>query len=250
MKPRAAIPLLLLSALALHAQLRSTLNASPDGPTEIRLRNDASSTVAAFAIRVDYVNRITTTPQVLTVYVDPQIDAILPSRAGVRPVAISPILPQQEIRFSPEVLVAISALSGKPAFSNLSVAGIFEDGGTTGDPALLTRLLMRRGNLLSAVETALDLLADAGRRNVPRNQLIDRFTQMAASVSRPYLPDEQQIGRTLYQSVIQELRNLPQPNTGSPFPPNEFVMRETTQLTRHRAALLQSRPALAAAFDR
>jgi hypothetical protein len=72
-------------------------------------------------------------------------------------------------------------------------AGILADGTTTGDAALLTRLILRRRNMLLTLDIARETLSEAGRRNVPRNQLIEEFRKLADSVSRWYLPPEQQI---------------------------------------------------------
>jgi hypothetical protein len=124
-------------------------------------------------------------------------------------------------------------------------AGIFADGATTGDPALLSRLILRRCNMLQAVEAALEMLSDAGRHNVPRSQLIEQFRNMADSLNHWYLPQEQRVGRSLYQSIIEKLMNLPEAPLGSPFPPTAFVEAETARLHRQRVALLDSRPSLA-----
>jgi hypothetical protein len=60
---------------------------------------------------------------------------------------------------------------------------------------LLNRLLLRRTNALQAMEMTLETLSEAGRQDIPRSQLINQFKRLAASVSRWYLPPEQQVGQ-------------------------------------------------------
>ena len=152
---------------------------------------------------------------------------------------------------APEGMVLGCFTNGKmvirfPLFEeHIVTAGIFAGGTTTGDAALLTRLLSRRSSMLQAVEMSLDILSDAGRRNIPRDQLIEQFKKMASSVSRWYLPPEQQVGRDLYQSIIGKLMDLPEEPVGSPFPPTAFVEEETAMLNRQRVTLSESQPSLA-----
>jgi hypothetical protein len=169
-----------------------------------------------------------------------------------------PVLPNQERRVQPEL--TIDTLPGKlmngrvifrfPVYRPpLVTAGIFADGATTGDAALLNRLILRRCNMLQAVETALEMLSDAGRHNALRGQLIKQFKMMADSVRRWYVPPEQRVGSGVYQSIVGKLINLPEEQLGSPFPPTAFVAQETAMLNQQRVALLESQPSLAdAAF--
>ena len=99
--------------------------------------------------------------------------------------------------------------------------------------------------MLLAVETALEELSDAGRRNVPRDQLVKQFRKMADSARRWYLPTEQQIGSNVYQLIVGKRMNLPEEPAGSPFPPATFVAEETAMLRQRRGALLESQPSLA-----
>jgi hypothetical protein len=129
----------------------------------------------------------------------------------------------------------------------IMTAGILVDGTSTGDAVLLNRILARRSNMLLAVDTALETLSDAGRRNVPRHQLVDQFRKMADSVWRWYIPLEQQVGRDLYLSIAGKLTNLAEGPAGSPFPPSAFVAKESATLNRRRVALLESSPGFTSA---
>lgn len=233
MKTVISVAFVLACAFSLHAQVTASLNPSPDGSTEIRIRNDAAVSLAAFVISVKLANGASDAP--LVVYVDPTIDT-----------AARPVLPNQERIVEPERILLRRGSKPFAIFEQpIATAGVFADGATAGDAALLTGLMLRRCNMLQAVETVLETLSDAGRHNVPRDQLIAQFRRMADSVNRWYLPPEQQVGRSLYQSIIGKLTNLPQVQVGSPFPPTTFVAQETAILNRQRVTLLESQPSLA-----
>lgn len=102
--------------------------------------------------------------------------------------------------------------------------------------------------MLLAAQTAMENLSDAGRRNVPRDQLVTEFRKMSDSMWRWYVPVEQSAGRTLYRSIADKLLRLPEGETGAAFPPTRFVEEEMAALNARRVALSRSQPALTSLF--
>jgi hypothetical protein len=221
-------------ASSLDSQIVARLNRSAAGVPEVRIRNDAALSLAAWAVAMNPSGEAEDRTQFVAFF-DQVIDPV-------------PLLgPQQERT----VLVMLRSRPGKQ-IQNLFeppiiTAGIFTDGTATGDRVVLTRLMLRRCNMLLAVETSIDTLMDAGKRNVPRDQLIQQFRKMADAVWRWYIPPEQQVGRDLYRSIIDTLRNVPEGPVGSPFPPSALITEQTAMLNRRRVALLQSQPGLTTA---
>jgi len=244
MKPVIAAASLLAFTFALNAQITAFLKALPDGSNEVRIRNDGSVIVTAFAVQatggnvVEFESSRGPSRQTRSIaYVDSLIDDVP-----------RPLLAKEErvIKDGGVVLWQgdrVVLTHGLPILT----AGIFADGTTSGDPELLRRLILRRCNMLQAVETALDILSDAGRRNVPRELLVNQFRKMADSLNRWYVPPEQRVGHDLYQSMTGKLLNLPQEPLGSAFPPDAFVAEETAMLNRQRVELMDSQPSLAEA---
>jgi hypothetical protein len=74
--------------------------------------------------------------------------------------------------------------------------------------------------------------------------LINRFKKLSDSLSRWYLSQDQQIGRSVYLSIAGKLVDLPEEPLGSPFPPTSFVRDESAMLIRQRATLMASQPKL------
>jgi hypothetical protein len=220
------------SFFSLQAQITATLKPLPDGSNEVRIRNDTAVPLAAFAISVKLADGVDAP---LVICADSAADS------GARPV-----LPNEDrsaqagSHFQFRAGNRIPVLFAEPIFA----AGIFTDGTTAGDPVLLSRLMLRRSNMLLAVETTLETLSDAGRHNIPRGQLIEQFRKMAEFLNHWYIPREEQIGRTLYLSMIEKLQHVPEGPPGSAFPPTSFVEQETATLRQRRSALMESRPGL------
>lgn len=234
MKSVISLAVLLACTSSLESQVVASLNQSPSGPPEVRIRNNSALSLPAFAVAMNPVLEAEDRTQ-FVVFLDMMIDETMP------------LEPNHErtvpVRFRSRPGKRIEDLFEPPIIT----AGILADGTTTGDAVLLTRLIIRRSNMLLAVETTLETLSNAGRRNVPRDELIEQLQKMADSVWRWYVPPEQQVGRRLYQSIIGKLRNLPEAPAGSPFPPSAFVADEVAKLNRQRVALLESQPSLATA---
>jgi hypothetical protein len=220
----------------LDAQISAALIHASNGLDQIRIRNDSPKNLEAYVVLAKRVPRGPNSGDPpFVVYSDPLIEpAAKPLLAAEARLVISmgmnPGVSNPGTRFFEEPVVT---------------AGIFSDGGTTGDTALVAGLLLRRSNMLLAVETTLETLSDAGRRNIPRDQLIGEFKKMADSLRRWYLPPEQQVGLGIYQSMIGKLMNLPEVQYGSPFPPATFVANETAELRQQRLTLSGSQPSLA-----
>jgi hypothetical protein len=234
MKTVISVVSLLACAFSLAAQITTTLSRLPDGLDEIRIRNNFATGLLAFVVTVKQAPLSPAASNApFVVYSDPLIDpASKPLLAGEERVAMVSGFRDRSgkhLRLLDEPIV---------------IAGIFADGVTTGDAALLTRLLLRRSNMLLAVETSLETLSDAGRHSIPRDQLIKQFRKMTDSLNRGYLPPEQQVGRGLYQSIVGKLMSLPEGELGAPFPPSSFVVEETAILNRQRVALAESQPSL------
>jgi hypothetical protein len=230
---------ILVCVLSLDAQIATTLKRLPDGGEEVSIRNNSAKSLVAFAVTVRQAPRIANSSDPpIVVYSDSLIDP-----------GSKPLLGGEDLvllRSGDRIMIE---RDGRPRGlvleEPIAAAGILADGTTTGEAALLIRLMLRRSNMLLAVETTLETLSDAGRHNVSRDLMIEQFKKMANSARRWYLPAEQRIGAELYQSMVGKLLNLPGEPAGSPFPPTSFVAQETAILSRQRVALLESQPSFA-----
>ncbi len=239
MKTVVTLASMFFCCISLNAQITSSLVHAPDGRDEVRIRNASQTALAAFAVAAKNDRGMLDGYGFLVIYSDTVIDA-----------KAQPLLPGEERQVLSQGRIPPASAPARPhgpingLAEPVAAAGIFEDGSTTGDVALLTRLLLRRSNMLAAVENAIDTLADVGNRNVPRAQLINRFKKLSDSLSRWYLSQDQQIGRSVYLSIAGKLVDLPEEPLGSPFPPTSFVRDESAMLIRQRATLMASQPKL------
>ncbi len=245
--------LFIASAIACTAQIGTTLNRLPTGEIQITIRNNSDRTLTAFAVSAHVIpvqpaSGIRDTSSTLwAAYHDSSIDLAMNAgppnhertiygRVGCRPPM--GLWTKEGNKASP---VANCDQYEEP----LTTAGIYADGSTTGNPVLLTRLMLRRSSMLMAIDTASAALSESGKHNYPRAQLVDQFRKLVDSVSGWYLFPEQQIGRDLFESIVGKLKNLPQGELGEPFPPTAFIEEETARLKQMRIALWDSQPSLA-----
>jgi len=218
------LTLALLTVAAAHAQLTATLRTPAGRSPEVELRNDSQQAVIAIALRM------------------PAAEADAPPFLFFRDAAVdaAPLPLAQSQTYAVDIPIDRRR---RPLYTApIDTAALFADSSSTGDPALVASLMLRRRNMLQAVELARDLLAAASKRNVPRAQLTKQFQQLADSLDHWYLPAEQQVGRMVYQSIVGKLLNLPDQRLGDPFPPTAFVTEELAALDRQRTTLMAAIP--------
>lgn len=220
--------LLFAASFSLSAQITVTeARSSPEGASLLRVENTGTVPLAALVVSYRLVGR--ETPQFE--YFDELTDATPP---------------KQKVEIMPVYVTPRSGKAVLPRLSDAAVtAAIFADGTTTGDADLIRRIVLRRCLLLQAVETSLDMIAEAGRHNVSRSRMIADFKRMSESVRRWYLPQELQVGARVYQPIVGKLINLQEGPLGTAFPPAAFVEQETARLNRQRTVLMASQPSLA-----
>jgi len=235
MKMALLAALAFVGASSLLAQVTAELKRFPDGSLEVYVRNDSKIDLAAYVVRLDYASDGSLSIPPLLVYSDEEVE-----------MGSAPLPPGRQVKASRAIIrFAGNSKIAKPVSNQPFVtAGILADGSAIGDSTLLIRLMVRRGSLLLAIETSLETLLEAGRRNVPRQQLIEQFRKLAGGVRRAYLLPEQQVGPQLYQSIAGKLLTLPEGKVGEPFPPSDFVAQETLALNRQRLRLTESQPSL------
>jgi 2-phospho-L-lactate guanylyltransferase (CobY/MobA/RfbA family) len=227
MKAFVAMASLLACAFSLNAQITAVLErvpghssmiaVAPEGVPEIKIRNISNVNLTAFAISMAPADADGTP---FLFYLDSAVDDRAPNQL--------PLVPTQEYVVNVPIRLLGSRQIKDLYKQPIVTAEVFADGTTGGDAILLTRLMSRRNSMLQAVELAHEILANAAKHNVPPPQLI-----------------EQQVGRTVHQSITQKLMDLPPLEVGSPFPPTAFVEKETVVLNRQRSTLLNSRPNIA-----
>jgi hypothetical protein len=221
------LSLFLVLVLAVHGQISTVAKRLPSGASTIEVRSEGAVALSAVVIRYQLAGQEGAFYQ----YFDELTDAAPPKTEFV--VELPYTLPR-------DGKGRIPALAG-----SIANAAILPDGTASGEPELIRRLILRRANLLQAVEASLDMIAAAGRHNTSRSRMIADFKRMADSVHRWYLPEEQQTGFRVYQSIVGKLTNMVDGPVGTAFPPNEFVEQETAALNRQRTVLMASQPSLA-----
>ncbi len=240
MKPTISVAFILACGFPVDAQIATSLNHMPDGLDEVRIRNNSATTLVASVVTGKLVMPIFRTQWPSLRNADPTAEApfVVYSNPFVE-TATSP-LPTKEERVleTADLQRPITGMVRAWSLEETKVAaGIFADGSTTGDMAWLRRLMLRRSNTLLAVEAALDTLSYSGVQNVSRRELIARFRKLDDSLNRWYLPPEQQIGRRVYQTILEELINTPNA-------PSMFISEEIAVLRKRRVALSESQPSL------
>lgn len=235
MKVLVAAALVIACSSCLESQIIAKPAQSAAGVPEVRVRNAGRLGVVAFAVAMNPLQSSEDVRPFISFF-DSVFEKMVPLEPGDEHTI--PVF----LRLRPRIQI------GEVFELPIITGAILADGSTVGDPVLLSRLMLRRCNRLLAVETALDILSDAGRRNNPRDELVNRFRMLADFTWKWYVPPEQQIGRELYRSIGDQLKQLPGQPVGAPFPPSTFIDEQVKVLNQERVTLLASQPALATAM--
>src|SRR5260370_26006854 len=153
MKAVISLASVLACAFSLNAQITAVIKRFPARSPEIEIRNNSTVSLTAFAIGTPPLMLYVDT----AVATDPLVSHLLNTTM--------PLLPNQ--RYA----IPLPARSrSRPPLEDLSeppivTSGVFADGTTTGDPALLARFITRRANMLRAVRSARLYPSHAARRN-------------------------------------------------------------------------------------
>src|SRR5437899_1377214 len=174
MKTVISVAFLLACVFPLDAQITTTLTHLPDGMDEVRIRNNSSISLVAIVVAGKWVTRSAASPGELLRHADRTAEAVARPFVVYSDPLIEPA--KRPLLASEERVMMMGTPAGRLQAWSLEeptlTAGIFADGSTTGDAALLSRLMLRRSNMLLAVEMALEALSDAGRQGISRYQLI------------------------------------------------------------------------------
>lgn len=230
-----AVMMVTACASCLESQIIASPAQSASGVAEVKVRNGGPVGVVALAVAMNPLESSKDAGQFVAFFdsVFEKTEPLEPDHERTIPVLL---------RLRPRIQI------GEVFELPIITAAILADGSSAGDAVLLSRLMLRRCNRLLAVETAVDMLSEAGRRNIPRDQLVDQFRKMADLTWRWYVPPEQQIGRELFSSISDKLKQIPGQPVGAPFPPTTFVEEQMKVLNKEPVALLSSQPALATAM--
>lgn len=141
---------------SIGAQIRATLDRSAAGVPELRIRNNSDVKLDAFAVALNPTPQAEDQTQFVA-FSDPVVDDAASLEPGGE--RVIPVLQRSRPGKQLKDLFEPAALA----------AGIFADGTMAGDPVLLSRIMVRRCNMLLAVETSLEMLSDARKSDGERD---------------------------------------------------------------------------------
>src|SRR5437868_1635335 len=126
MKPVMSLALMFACVTTLRGQITAVLNRYPSRSPEIQIRNTSTVSLSAIAISMAPAAQTDGSSAPFTVFVDAAVDE-----------ATMPLLPNQTYKVPVPTRVRAGQQGGDLFEPPIVTAGIFADGATTGDAALL-----------------------------------------------------------------------------------------------------------------